>query len=413
MDFKKHFSTICQFLAPFEPLWSDELIFAYPNHMKGYKEEWAHELQGLSQEDLWQYDCRLVAGLPESSELKKLTQKILELTNLPQIHSGPEIQLPSWAFFKVNGKKEHEILQIAPKIQELYKDYQGDFVIDIGGGQGHLSRTLAHYFDIPMLSIDISSEFQELGKKRLKKYPEPEGAKKIQFLNQPFSSKNEDLKDYFSQAKISLGLHTCGSLAIDHLKAYDQWNGKALINFGCCYNRLDPKIHFKLSQYAKENCPFDLNKLSMTLATRGHTEITLNEFILKRQVKRFRYGLHLLHFHLLDIKEFIKVGSSFPRHYRGEFVPYALMKLEDAGIQHNLTEKQISDFFEQEWVQETIERLFLLNLVRWQFGRLIEHLILVDRALWLEEQGHQVEMMEFFDQEKSPRNIGIIAKAST
>jgi hypothetical protein len=35
--------------------------------------------------------------------------------------------------------------------------------------------------------------------------------------------------------------------------------------------------------------------------------------------------------------------------------------------------------------------------------------ILLDRAIYLEEQGYEVRVEEFFDEELSPRNIGITA----
>ena len=51
--------------------------------------------------------------------------------------------------------------------------------------------------------------------------------------------------------------------------------------------------------------------------------------------------------------------------------------------------------------------MFLCNIIRWQLGRALEVYLLLDRCLYLEEKGYQVSCLQFFDEEISPRNIGI------
>jgi hypothetical protein len=50
------------------------------------------------------------------------------------------------------------------------------------------------------------------------------------------------------------------------------------------------------------------------------------------------------------------------------------------------------------------------GLIRNALGRVMELYLLVDRAIFLEEKGYKVEVQEFFDEELSPRNIGITAE---
>ena len=70
----------------------------------------------------------------------------------------------------------------------------------------------------------------------------------------------------------------------------------------------------------------------------------------------------------------------------------------------------LHDFHQDVEIQKQIRKMFLANIIRWQFGKAIEHYILTDRCLYLEEKGFEVEMAEYFDSEKSPRNIGILAR---
>ena len=51
-----------------------------------------------------------------------------------------------------------------------------------------------------------------------------------------------------------------------------------------------------------------------------------------------------------------------------------------------------------------------LDLVRHQFRRLLELWLVLDRALYLAEQGYRVEVGEFCSRELSPRNLLIDAR---
>ena len=51
----------------------------------------------------------------------------------------------------------------------------------------------------------------------------------------------------------------------------------------------------------------------------------------------------------------------------------------------------------------------MANLIRWQFGRALELIILLDRCHRLEELGFTTEIKSYFNERLSPRNIGILA----
>ena len=57
--------------------------------------------------------------------------------------------------------------------------------------------------------------------------------------------------------------------------------------------------------------------------------------------------------------------------------------------------------------------MFEANIIRWQFGRAIEKLIILDRAMFLEENNYKVTWGELFNEEVSPRNIGLYAEKNT
>ncbi len=411
MDFKSHFNNIHSFLSQYERLWHDEVLNFYPHAISHYDPSWINELKGLDDNVLWQIDCKNDPTSLEDTELSRFIKKAKSITCLNSKNNEEGLDtLPEWAFKKVKEKKRHEILIIAKKIQALSKKHNFSHIVDIGGGVGHLSRILSHYYGHDCISLDQNNEFQEIGKKRLIKYPRPKEAGEVNFVNLTFGASNDehDLKNVFAKTSLSLGLHTCGPLAVRHIQTNLKYNTKGLINFGCCYNKIESSQDVNLSNYAKTN-PLSLSKYALTLATRGHNDMNYEEFLLKKRVKYYRYALHLLLYKKLGQKEFMTAGEANAKLYWQNFSVYANEKLNILKIEHNLSPNDLDEFFNSDEVQKEIETMFLANIIRWQFGRVVEHYILTDRCLFLEEKGLDVKMEELFDNQLSPRNIGITA----
>ena len=73
------------------------------------------------------------------------------------------------------------------------------------------------------------------------------------------------------------------------------------------------------------------------------------------------------------------------------------------------TKNELDDFFDNEDLKILIQRMLAAGLIRNALGRVMEVYLILDRAIYLEEQGYEVLVQEFFDEELSPRNIGITA----
>lgn len=407
-DLKK----ISDFLTPLTPLWAEEVLNEYPKTMDSFKKVWLDEISTWDLELEWKVDCGVdLENLPES-DLKILFLKLKELEEVPRWPETEEFSYPSWALHKVGGKKQHEIQRIVPLLETLNLN-PGDTFVDIGGGKGHLSRILCLYHGLNGITLDTNDEFQNLGKLRLEKYKKPEGAGNLEFRLHTFgeSSCKDTERKIFDQAKVSFGLHTCGPLALHHLSKTEHQKG--LLNFGCCYQKMEPQRDTHLSQYCRENASLALTQFSLTLASRGHTSISLKDYELKKKVKKLRSALHffLIESGLQD--KFITVGSAHPRLYHLSFEDYALQKLIELGmnVDSSISKDQLKNFWRDEELQEKLEIIYQANLVRWRFGRILEKFVLYDRALKYVEEGHPVEVYQFFDETLSPRNIGLLKRA--
>lgn len=410
MNYQLHFDQIVNFIKDDILLWNDEILNLIPNQVHLFNEEWVRFLQTLDKKTLWQVDCFQNTDLLPDHPFKTWLLTLKELSIVPKYEARKIEDLPDWAFNKVKSKKRHEILLIADFLKSLNEKIHFAHLVDIGGGVGHLSRVMAHYHNIECISLDINSEFQEIGKKRIEKYPAPKPHKNVTFINHDFTNKlaPQITKEIFTKNSFSLGLHTCGPLALRHMEVASENGTKGLINFGCCYYKMTPETDLNLSSYAKKS-GLALSVYSLSLASRGHSSMDYESFLLKRRVKDYRYAIHLLMVNKLGQKTLQSVGEANEKEYWGSFSDYALKRIDSLKIKHNLSASDVDDFYNDPELQNYLDYLYMCNIIRWQYGRALELYLLLDRAMWLEEKGLNTELLEFFDPQLSPRNIALIA----
>ncbi|WP_372654128.1 methyltransferase [Halobacteriovorax sp.] len=414
MNYKDHFNRLTEFLTPHEPLWNREILENYPQTMDAYNSSWLEDLAQLSKEDLWKFDCFASTEKLQSDSLAQMMSSLSELTKLDFFTYSSERQFPDWAFRKVKEKKRHEITRITALINDIQDSSHHGHTTDIGGGVGHLARVLAHYYGIKTKTIDINKDFQVTGEKRAKSFPLPEGANELEFINMNFlgESNAKKMKSVFTEDSLTLGLHTCGRLSNAVIETHIKMKTKSLLNFGCCYLKMDPESDTNLSNYSKENKNLYLSNWALTLASRGYASMDFKQYLLKERVKSYRFTLQLILDDIFGGPNFISVGDSHAREYWGEFSEYAFRKLSSLKLEHDYDIKKLQDFYESPETQKKVKYMYLGNILRWQFGRALEHYILTDRCLVLEEAGLKVQMKELFDESLSPRNIGIFSTLS-
>jgi len=312
----------------------------------------------------------------------------------------------------VKKKKKHEIQKIVPLLKKLKDQVSFKHVVDIGGGVGHLSRVLSHYHGIPSISIDQNKEFQDIGKERLLKFRKLEGARDVTFLNATLNTHDSDnvLKKVIHNESMILGLHTCGNLAHTLIESTIKFNSPMLLSFGCCYYKMDPDKDIPLSHFYQSQAHFPrLNLYGLTLATRSHAPMSFETYQTKERVKNYRNALHLFlleHFHN---KYFTSVGECHISNYWKPFHFYISDKLQELNLTHHFTNDEFDHFYNSLETQSKLRKMYLANIIRWQIGRALEVYLQLDRCLFLEENGYDVRLNEYFIEEISPRNLGILA----
>ena len=71
--------------------------------------------------------------------------------------------------------------------------------------------------------------------------------------------------------------------------------------------------------------------------------------------------------------------------------------------------EQLDAFFHEEALQDHLRRIMYADTIRAVLGRPIEVYLLLDRWLYLQENGYKVQLLKFFDEDISPRAMGVFA----
>lgn len=413
MDIKSQALSLRDFLSRTTPLWSDEIMNQYPEGIAFYPQEWVELLDTLSADQLFAIDCKKIIPEIENTGFAAFMREAIELSNLPVIPESPLPKMEDWAYNGMKKKKRHEIERIVPRLKKLKPHFE--YVVDIGGGVGHLSRVLSLYHSIPSVSLDRDAYFQSIGKERLEKFRHPEGAAPIRFVNVTFGTgeEKEKLREVFRPESFSLGLHTCGGLANHLIQNTLDHQSAGLLSFGCCYHRLNPESEFPLSHFYRDNNLPGLNLYALSLATRSHAQMDRSTYDTKERVKYYRYALHLFLMKYFNNKFFTDVGECHIRTYWAPFAGYIRSKLSELKLDHQFTDEDFENFYQDPSVQRELRVMWLCNLIRWQLGRALEVYLLLDRVLYLEENGYNVKIEQYFEESLSPRNIGILATRRT
>lgn len=220
------------------------------------------------------------------------------------------------------------------------------------------------------------------------------------------------------------GLHTCGNLSATCLRTFHcQKECRVLCNVGCCYHLL--KEFYSINEIYENKEIMKCNSeygfpLSKYLLEKGISLGRNARMLASQSLEKVKYAKELpkpsLYYRallevLLQQKDSTKLPLSLSigkiRHYTNfkEYVEECLKK------HNNLTEisTESIEMIENEYKngQKYLELFYLLRMT---FAPILETLILLDRLLYLKENGYDRSyLVELFDAVISPRCYAIVA----
>lgn len=390
MNLVEQFEKCHSFLKKWNDFLELEPIRKYPTFCPDTIVPWIDELETKSISELVNLEnhFEIETAYPEFENLLLEIKSLIDFPIQPTDHSFKLI------CNKVRKKKEHEIKQISSLINPL----DGINLIDIGSGAAHLSENLIQSRNRYSYCIDRNASFQAAGKKRIE-LNNPLNSQKIEFKNMSFDENAASFTKVHNQSLV-LGLHACGDLSSDIIQYFEKEKLENLVVIGCCYQHLSTK--YNLSQLAQKK-GLALTSNAFNLAARSYTLGDIVSLERKVKIRIYRFMLHC-YLYTLGHNEFIPTGKTRLPDYEKSFGEYA--KIYAPHLISSQSEAQA--FYDNPAHLKMVNRIIRTDIFRGLFGRVIEVYIALDRALYLQENGYQVEVKEIFERSLSPRNLAIV-----
>ncbi|MGH8385823.1 MAG: methyltransferase [Pseudomonas sp.] len=203
-----------------------------------------------------------------------------------------------------------------------------------------------------------------------------------------------------------VALHACGDLHVRLIRLASAAGCKQLAVAPCCYNRISLGQYAPISSTAQgTELQLSLDDLSLPMSetvTAGARVRRQRDTSMAR-----RLGFDLLQRELRGVNEYLPTPS----------LPSAWLDKSFADYCHHLAQlKELSTIGPQDWVAreaagwQRLAQVRNLELLRGLFRRPLELWLVLDRALFLTEQGYEVRLGTFCESPLTPRNFLLLAE---
>lgn len=303
--------------------------------------------------------------------------------DLPHGHLPESLSGERWAW-GIPGRKRAQIESFAGAVRPAAKE-----VLEWCAGKGHLGRLLALRHGLTVNSLEINGELRADGAALARRAG----------VAQRFVA-GDALTFLVPENCHALALHACGEL---HRSLLRQASRCAALDIApCCY------------YHGVEACYAPMSSVAGLHLTRDDVRLAVTETVTAspRQARqRDREMAWKLGFDGLRRQQGAREYQTFkpvpPAWMRGDFAAFCGFMAEREGL-NSPSASDIAALEKQGWQRQ--REVMRLSIVRHVFRRLLELWLLLDMAVFLEEQGWQVALKTFCSRQWTPRNVLISAR---
>ncbi len=203
-----------------------------------------------------------------------------------------------------------------------------------------------------------------------------------------------------------VALHACGDLHTHLLRQISAQQTGALALAPCCYNRTQMEGYQPLSTLGQAST-LTLGRDDLGLPLIATVTASTRERRLRDQSMAWRLAFDLVQREVRGVDSYLSTPSLAATWFNKPFAQWCadlavLKKLP------RLPEQNWSALEAQGW--QRLAQVRNLELVRGLFRRPLELWLVLDQALFLQEQGFAVELGEFCPAELTPRNLLLLAR---
>ena len=335
---------------------------------------------------------QLTEAPPPYPELAAQARQLISLGQFPSHSLG---DTPHSLFVDVPGRKRQQIEAFASCLP--FRS-QPTHWLDWCSGKGHLGRLLAW----PAQQLTCLESDPALV---------ASGAQLSQRLHLQATHRQQDVLANDSAAALHsdhtpVALHACGDLHVRLLQLASAAGCPRLAVAPCCYNRISTAYYQPLSRPAQQSAlQLSLDDLRLPLSeTVTASSRTRRQ---RDQSMAWRLAFDLLQRELRNSTEYLPTPSLPADWLHKPFADYC----RDLAALKQLPPpppRNWSALEQKGWQRLAVVRN--LELPRALFRRPLELWLLLDRALYLQEQGYQVQLGLFCASQLTPRNLLLLAE---
>ena len=289
----------------------------------------------------------------------------------------------------IGGRKWQQVLSFAESLHHINTP-----IIDWCSGKGHLSRVVQRSLGLPVHCLEWDETLVASGKALAE-----QGKLDIHYHHHNVM---EPLPSFCKKPENThIALHACGDLHIQMLQQVASNRANALILSPCCYHKTKHKIYDPLSRAAKHSM-LQLERSALQLAVQETVTAGKGEQKRREKAQQWRLGFDALQRDIRKVDEYLSIPSMKSHLLKEDFQSFCLW----AAKERQLTLPDNLDY--AHYYQRGIERyqeVFRLELMRQLFNRPLELWLVLDRALYMEDQGYTVSVNTFCERRISPRNV--------
>jgi len=319
-------------------------------------------------------------------------EQLSRLASLPVITSS-RTDYPFWIS---NGIKGRKFIQLQDFVGALPANDQP--ILEWCAGKGHLGRMLAFNGAPSVHSIELQSHLCEQGQKSAQQ----------QGLAMQFSQADvltDNTQDFFNPQTHAVALHACGAL---HQTFMHQASAAKVtqISFSpCCYHLFTENNYQAMSEQAKRSA-LNLTHRDLKLALQETVTAPSRVGKVRKTEVEWRLGFDALRKSLTGESAYVSVPSVNKAIFSDSFESFCKWAADKKALK---LPKDI-DYNKFLLIGQARKKITeRVELVRHVFRRAIEVWLVLDRALYLQQQGYNVSVSTFCEKQLTPRNILILA----
>lgn len=325
-------------------------------------------------------------------DLARQAQALSQLGEIPSLDSPPRAHALS---VDVPGRKLAQIQAFASHLQFRQRPAHW---LDWCSGKGHLGRWLTQD-DQYLTCLEYDLALIESGSALSKRL-----GLAAAHLQQDVLA--DDCDERLKKEHTPVALHACGDLHVRLLQLASRNSCSQLAVAPCCYNRI-AGMHYQPLSAAAQGSGLQLSRDDLGLPLSETVTAGARVRRQRNQSMAWRLAFDLLQRQLRGIDDYLPTPS----------LPSDWFSKPFASFCHDLAElRDVPSPGEQDWHAleargwQRLAEVRNLELLRNLFRRPLELWLLLDRALYLQEQGYKVKLGTFCDYQLSPRNLLLLAE---